>query len=210
LSSDGSLLIYFASKYTRNSVLENKAVWTAISKPPYFTALKIWFQDTTYGGGGLFEDDNRVWLSVPGKDNPEVLRPEHPSKPVRTIFNNHSVTTPFYYRLERDGWTVTERHNSKWAVPQKWLKQVGDMRLEQEYVGYINQYGGTMFAYALNDQPLNATWADFDQRGRLIVANEGKLFTATIRAGAIMMDEIADFNAHQPEQIETPDWAQKW
>ncbi len=215
LSPDGSLLIYFASKYSRASIREGKSVWTAVSKPPYFTALKIWFQDGTYGGGGLFEDENQVWLGVPGKGKPEVLRPERPSKPIRTIFAESTHVIPYYFRLERDSWAVTERTDTKWALPQKWLKQVGDMRLEQEYVGYFNRYGGTVFRYIIYDSKdqsfvLDAKWADFDQRGRLVLANEGKIFTVEIQAGQVVINELADFNGHQPESVETPGWAQKW
>src|SRR5579862_3754113 len=37
LSPDGSLLIYFAAKFGR-SVTDGMYSWTAISRPPYFTA----------------------------------------------------------------------------------------------------------------------------------------------------------------------------
>src|SRR5438034_1313362 len=38
LSPDGSFFIYFASKYGRSQF----DTWTAISRPPYFTALALW------------------------------------------------------------------------------------------------------------------------------------------------------------------------
>src|SRR5215471_13433178 len=56
LSPNGTKLIYFAAKHYKRFDLkaEYKNYWTAISKPPYFTALAMWPEITTYGGGGLF------------------------------------------------------------------------------------------------------------------------------------------------------------
>ena len=56
----------------------------------------------------------------------------------------------------------------------------------------------------------NATWADFDQQGRLVLAKEGKLFSATLQNGDIHLTELADFNADKPDPQPAPDWATKW
>ena len=58
LSPDGKLLIYFAAKYKLPL-----ASWTAISKPPYFTALALWPKGDGWGGGGLFETRRRIALN---------------------------------------------------------------------------------------------------------------------------------------------------
>ena len=36
--------------------------WTAISKPPYFTALALWFS-TSWNGGGIWDSDTQVGLN---------------------------------------------------------------------------------------------------------------------------------------------------
>ncbi len=65
LSPDGSLLLYFASKFTGKTLADPDYTyaWTAISKPPYFTALALWPKGDCWHGGGLFETIRRVWLN---------------------------------------------------------------------------------------------------------------------------------------------------
>lgn len=57
VSPDGRLVVYFAGKF-------KKAVdtFSAISRPPYFTALAFWPDSGTWGGGGMFVDDRRLAL----------------------------------------------------------------------------------------------------------------------------------------------------
>src|SRR5579871_2238579 len=66
LSPDASKLIYFGAKHYKrfkpDAVTKNN--WTAISRPPYLTALALWDTSDTWGGGGFFEDDNTVYLSL--------------------------------------------------------------------------------------------------------------------------------------------------
>jgi hypothetical protein len=52
-----------------------------------------------------------------------------------------------------------------------------------------------------------ATWADWDQRGRLVIAQDGRLFhwepPGTLR-------ELADFNPQRPDPAPAPAWAETW
>lgn len=66
LSPDGSKLIYFAAKHHKHlhPHASYQYAWTAISKPPYFTALALWNQGTTYGGGGYFIDNSTVCIPI--------------------------------------------------------------------------------------------------------------------------------------------------
>lgn len=52
-----------------------------------------------------------------------------------------------------------------------------------------------------------ATWADWDQHDRLIVARDGKLLCWRPPDS---FDELADFNPQTPESHPTPDWATTW
>jgi hypothetical protein len=64
LSPSGDLLLYFAAKYK-----EPLRSWTAISKPPYLTALALWPKGDGWGGGGLFESELSIELNHrPGED----------------------------------------------------------------------------------------------------------------------------------------------
>ena len=53
LSPDGKHLIYFAASFRKPYYS-----WTAISRPPYFTALALWPKGDCWGGGGLFSKRN--------------------------------------------------------------------------------------------------------------------------------------------------------
>jgi hypothetical protein len=64
LSPSGDLLLYFAAKYK-----EPMRSWTAISKPPYLTALALWPKGDGWGGGGFFDSELSVQLNHrPGED----------------------------------------------------------------------------------------------------------------------------------------------
>jgi len=52
LSSDGKHFLYFAINGKWDS--ETEGSYTAISRPPYFTALALFPQGDTWGGGGVF------------------------------------------------------------------------------------------------------------------------------------------------------------
>jgi hypothetical protein len=57
ISPDGQLVACFAASYRRAP-----GTWTAISRPPYFTALAVWPKGDSWGGGGLFASDDHFLL----------------------------------------------------------------------------------------------------------------------------------------------------
>src|SRR5919109_3427070 len=58
LSPSGSHLIYFAADFKKPYYS-----WTAISKPPYLTALALWPKGDCWHGGGLFDAAWSLWLN---------------------------------------------------------------------------------------------------------------------------------------------------
>lgn len=58
VSPDGELVASFVASYGRGP-----GTWTAISRPPYFTALAVWPKGDTWGGGGLFMSDAHFLLA---------------------------------------------------------------------------------------------------------------------------------------------------
>lgn len=58
LSPSGQKLIYFVGSY-RNVM----RTWTAVSRPPFLTALLLWPKGDAWGGGGLFEDERTILLN---------------------------------------------------------------------------------------------------------------------------------------------------
>src|SRR5580704_1663034 len=58
LSPSGNLLIYFAASFKPPLYS-----WTAISKPPFLTALALWPKGDTWGGGGVFDSEASIQLN---------------------------------------------------------------------------------------------------------------------------------------------------
>jgi hypothetical protein len=71
LSPDGRHMVYFAGKGGR--------WWTALSRAPGLTAIALWPQADTWGGGGAFDFDGRLWISAgTPKDLPDGLEAASP------------------------------------------------------------------------------------------------------------------------------------
>jgi hypothetical protein len=58
LSPSGKKLIYFAASHKRPFYS-----WTAISKPPFLTAIALWPKGDGWGGGGLFDSEREILLN---------------------------------------------------------------------------------------------------------------------------------------------------
>jgi hypothetical protein len=56
-----------------------------------------------------------------------------------------------------------------------------------------------------------ANWADWDQRGRLVFARDGKLFAARVdHPRELAVRELANFNEERPEPMEASPAARRW
>jgi hypothetical protein len=60
LSPSGEKLIYLAANYGSK---KRPSTWTAVSRPPYLTALAMWENYGAWGGGGLFESEDLILLN---------------------------------------------------------------------------------------------------------------------------------------------------
>jgi hypothetical protein len=60
LSPSGEKLVYFAAKHRAPLF-----TWTAVSRPPYLTALALWPKGDAWGGGGLFKNERTISLNHP-------------------------------------------------------------------------------------------------------------------------------------------------
>lgn len=229
LSPDGSKLVYFASKFNRHTLddPEYTYAWTAISKPPYFTALALWPKGDCWHGGGLFENDRTVWLNH--KPDAAEPHPDHRPTRLRIIPNPQAYGEdgPVYERrLVRDGWTLVQEGRFPlagrgWKTEQSdvWYKtnrasgitlvmELAEIDFDQPGGPYIEQFAiirdGTTIPIG------RADWADWDRRNRLVLAREGKLFRADIGQDELEWHELADFNDNKPEPQEAPISARHW
>jgi hypothetical protein len=208
LSPDGALLIYFAAKWQlgRHFDKDHFPAWTAISRLPWLTALALWPSPGLWdAGGGLFIDEGTVWLighhTKPHKDHrPQGLR-------ISTEPDQHIAATRFF----RDGWVPTKNeppHVWERTDTYRWMSIVADGNPFQHHTSaysVLDRSRGTQL-------PLKgATWADWDQQGRLVFARHGKPFAGDFDHGRQMTPrELADFNDDTFEPKVAPAWAQAW
>lgn len=84
LSPDGKLFVYFVLQGNRSGTSYTHA-WTAVSRPPWLTALTLWPQGSTYGGGGRFTADRDLVIRTGSLDKPH---PDHPVCKIRVSSGN--------------------------------------------------------------------------------------------------------------------------
>ena len=93
LSPDGRHMIYFAMGGVAWAIPATKGTWTAISRTPSLTAIALWGQGDTWGGGGMFTSNTRYWLEANAKTflirddsgfHRETERPAQSSSPTPT------------------------------------------------------------------------------------------------------------------------------
>ena len=230
LSPDGSLLIYFAQKISARSIKDQEYTyaWTAISKPPYLTALALWPKGDCWHGGGSFKNDRVVLLN----HKPEVSTPHKKHKPHRLLLvipnpQAHGEDDPiFSQRLERDGWQLREAwqvenrgypklfHTIQPEVREKTNpNRTHAVRLTRsiECLDYSEDFAIRDVRQFLVANIARASWVDWDQQGRLVFARDGKIFAASIKGDSNLTEELLiDLNPLKPKPISPPQWATKW
>jgi hypothetical protein len=233
LSPDGSKLIYFAAKHALGTYGSNRiSLWTAVSRPPYLTALAFWPDfSLTYYGGGLFESNDSLILNT-CFDPAEVARPDYPApdhiKAVRPPPPHVRATAePMgmendleHRRLARDGWVIRDLRGKR--APSGGVKALssgtrrpGDYLLKATHTWSMT---GERTSYELHDLALGSrtalprvTWADWDQQGRFVFAREGALYAAYPRESTrLKIDRLARFNDSVPNPVPAPAWAKTW
>lgn len=120
LSPDGRKLIYFAADWRAPY-----GTFTAISTPPYFSALALWPKGDAWGGGGHFRDADTVLLN----HRPEryqgceeftladgfQLPPRIKIEPLGTGSGWGEDDPVRFWRMQRDGWQlVQEGSHARW------------------------------------------------------------------------------------------------
>jgi hypothetical protein len=222
VSADGSLFVYFAFQ-SGGHVPSTEAAdsWIAISRPPWFTALALWFVGGTYCTGGFFPDRRSVfpgWVGAPSQGRLPPWLAVTGQIPYVDRTNNWTDRTVSINRRLRDGWTPVPHTPAEmyetWERrhPREPLKLV----MTEMHTGFaFHPYGGPYIVeYAVRAEhqgaviPLGqATWADWDQQGRLVIAQQGRLLhwqpTGTPR-------ELADFNPQTPAPAASPPRARTW
>jgi hypothetical protein len=229
LSPDGSLLIYFAQKISAQSKKDTEYTyaWTAISRPPFLTALALWPKGDCWHGGGSFKNGRVVLLN----HKPAVAKPHKKHKPHRLLVipnpQAQGEDDPiFSQRLERDGWQL----KNAWQVEHRGYPKfshtiqpevrekanpssahVIQLTRSIECLEYSEDFAVRNLQQVLLTTIARASWVDWDQQGRLVIGRDGKIFAASINEGGRLAEELlVDLNPLKPMPLPTPEWATKW
>jgi hypothetical protein len=205
LSPDGRLLVYYARKGPRT--------FTAMSQPPYFTALAFWENTSPWTAGGFFQDNRRLVLGV---------KYENP-RDAGEIPDDFEVTDVWEYFWK-------DRQFTSWSevVPQAPEANHGfraskSGRYEKpnpSHPGLLlirepGRHGS--FAYQLEGarglEVTQVDWADWAPDGALLVGKLGCLYRHRLsRGGSLEANPalVADLREQAFERILPPEDASHW
>jgi hypothetical protein len=233
LSPDGEFLVYFAAKNKKPLYS-----WTAISRPPYLTALALWPKGDGWGGGGLFDSGRQVALNHRA---PEMKLADGFALP-RTLQVKALGDCPGWgeddpiwpTRLLQDGWKVESKgelrkHDFNARVSWEYEPPIVYAKrhpiqaryvLKMEIQGihernrswYVIEHA-VMHGQKLIDALGRTDWAEWLPNGDLVFTRSGQLLRLRFNGRELPMSEcaeqIADFSAIRFEPKEAPKKAQR-
>jgi hypothetical protein len=198
LSPSGRFLVYLAAKH-KGPI----QTWTAVSKPPYLTALALWPNMGTWGGGGLFEGESSLLLHndaglirlADGFSLPASMM----VRPLGCSVGSEEYDSIYHVRLLRDGWILKQKgeqqeHRTTKALSWRFApariyekaisRKKGTHLLQMQLHGVADNKPNW---YALDHEVFSGEgesllklprigWADWDDNGDLLFADGGKLF----------------------------------
>lgn len=201
LSPSGDLLVYFAANW---KLSRGPGSWTAVSRPPYLTALALWPKGDAWGGGGVFESESLLALNHAAYET-ELAQGFSTPKHFRvTPFGEYSGRGEdgpvAVARDHRDGWRLVRnavwqqqsRGSSNWysaqggeihSKPQPGAEAGQGLALYRVLDGIYETDGPWyVLRHALVNESTGESadlgrsdWADWD-RGALVFARAGRLY----------------------------------
>lgn len=220
LSPDGRWLAYSAMKHPGD--WPGGEIYEAVSRLPWLTALAAWNAGTTYTRGIHFTD--RPGESVLG--SPDV----GDARPLLSRFGL-DLYRPVQFAVERGrGWTETDDtppvdsggpwDEGRTVTMEKLQPDVAEPQLLQVAGSYAafrsspDQRDPATYSLRVGTEIREldeVQWADWDLRGRLLVATaDGHIQIRTLNdAGhALVFDE--DLSVLTPDPQPPPEWATEW
>jgi len=217
LSPCGNYMIYFAAKFKKEI---DKYSWTAISKPPYLTAIALWKKSDTFNGGGLFESKKSIYLShtknesqLEGGFNIHELQVR--IKDVRFPFDHIELD-----RMKRDGWMWSDQNDLNLynadiqygKVLNEHLKiiHIGKKKIDPKYTE--NQYDWKTFAKRKRDMIEVKDYENIDanQNGRILMSKNGCIYSCENFEHPETIQLVANLNENKPYELETPIEMTRW
>lgn len=189
INSDASLILCFVQSYKPQ---HEYGTWVALSKPPWFTALALWQIGDSWGGGGSFLNDKKIYI-----------RPT----PSQHIFHGAlpkgltwTAELPKSGYSDLSGW----KHEKEGSYT-RYSKNPKNSPFE------IESLDGKIKIYANKPQktlltlPLVPFHADIDPKGRLIfTSTEGMIYRGTLKANELQIEKLFDLSKMKPKPIKAP------
>lgn len=235
LSPDGELLLYFAATYRKPYV-----TWTAVSRPPYLTALALWPKGDGWAGGGQFETGRRIALNH-FEDQMKLAE----GFTVPATFEVGQLASQAGYgedhpiwaeRLQRDGWTLVspgheareDRKGPIWIEydpPIIWEKPHPLLHARcvlQMTIRGIHEKNGPWWVTehrVLTDGEEShavgrSSWADWSRSGELLFARKAALYRLGFAGDRLAplgeARELIDLQGLTFTARQAPDEARRW
>ena len=215
LSPDGELLVYSARK--------GGEPFTAVSRPPYFTALAFFGLGSDARGGFFPSARELVVGRTFGRARDEV--------DTQGVIRLNDMFAYFFGGKKRfEGWDaatygVADVHHGFWAEPPGGVQRKScparrTLLLHRRCIrggafAPKYEYRLTDSAVAGSDLPLGPRdWVDWDHEGSLIFGEHGCLyrrrFPGDLSARAPAPRLVADLREQTFENVEAPAWATQW
>lgn len=212
LSPDGRLLVYFAAKFRGPF-----PTYTVVSRPPWFTALALWPDNATWGGGGFFESNTSLLLNYNAPPKPLESLPLPRNFSVRGRSGGERNPTGWTLQQQGgDGRERTEEMRVVFSPPWQYTKPNPLDRariLCCDHLGMFEVNGPSRVkSYRVTEGKTETDlgrldWADWDHEGALLFARDGRLFRKKFNGDE---REVADLRKHAFRSIVSPREARIW
>ena len=186
LSPDGKHFVYFVMGGAQSHYPKQLYCWTAMCRPPLLKASFLLPHDDTWGGGGVFLNDKTVVIEGGMYDDAPKLESLH-----RSNVDGVDVLVESGYVSLAPPRKVPKYVDSGWRATNPLTRMVSDIvwtksakraklrvrerdRQGKQYPGDYDRWeyvlhGRSGKATFLDELMAQATWADFDRQGRLVL-----------------------------------------
>ena len=235
LSPDGELLLYFAA--TWKGPYQS---WSAVSRPPYLTALALWPKGDGWGGGGHFTTSRNIALNHRNTEMALAADFHLPKWLQITPFGDHSgwgEDNPVWAeRLVRDGWLLAGK--STYTEDRKgkvWINFDPPVVWEKKHPAWPDRYVLRMVIHGLKerDGPWYLTdhqvsdsqtgqeitlprsdWAEWSATGDLLYTRHGRLYRCEREPNEFPLPLrerlLHDFTDREFRECAAPPEARRW
>jgi hypothetical protein len=222
LSADGELFVYCARRNTKATLRAlGEATWTAVSRPPYFTALALW-SHSGYCGGGLFTGARRLALALPMS----LTRLQGRLAPGLTV-EALGQLGPAAGQMEKSGWRpVGDWPTWNWPYQRPkqgpaWQKQSANDAVRVVMQPHRRNRRKGVDARTAKVYQVVTAWRthdigeveflELDTRGRLLMGRNAGLWVCDAPlADRLAWRQVADLSACLPDPAPSPAWAREW